>query len=141
MTRASCWRRNWATSLPASARASAPIPTPARAWTEAQVALRFTTARTSVVRYPDLGALALLAEVPAEALRANADVAAVATLSAETWKRWTPTAPPVHYAEAADLLHLHHSSVSRRLEQIGRVLDVADPARVKLALAAFKLLD
>ncbi|GAA3670146.1 hypothetical protein GCM10022267_66150 [Lentzea roselyniae] len=41
---------------------------------------------------------------------------------------------------AADLLHLHHSSVSRRLEQIGKVLDVADLARVKLALAAFRLL-
>jgi hypothetical protein len=116
-------------------------PHPARAWTEAQVALRFTTARTPVVRYPDLGALALLAEVPAEALRANADVAAVATLSAEDLETLDAYCATGSLRRAADLLHLHHSSVSRRLEQIGRVLDVADPARVKLALAAFKFLD
>ncbi|GAB2830601.1 helix-turn-helix domain-containing protein [Lentzea nigeriaca] len=113
---------------------------PSRAWSEAQVALRFTTARTPVVRYPDLGALALLAQLPAEALRANADVAAVAALSSEDLETLDAYCATGSLRRAADLLHLHHSSVSRRLEQIGKVLDVADPARMKLALAAFRLL-
>lgn len=47
---------------------------------------------------------------------------------------------------AADLLHLHHSSVSRRLEQIGRALgfELTQPSglvRAGLALTAWRLLD
>ncbi|NGY64023.1 PucR family transcriptional regulator [Lentzea sp. NEAU-D13] len=113
-------------------------PHPARAWAEAQVALRFTTARTPVIHHPDLGALALLAHLPAETLRANADVAAVAALSAEDLETLDAYCATGSLRRAADLLHLHHSSVSRRLEQIS--LDVSDLARVKLALAAFRLL-
>lgn len=113
---------------------------PARSWIEARTALRFTTARTPVVHYPDLGALALLAEVPADILRANADVAAVAALSADDLDTLDAYCTTGSLRRAADLLHLHHSSVSRRLDQIGKVLDVADLARVKLALAAFRLL-
>ncbi len=56
---------------------------PARSWVEAQTALRFTTPRTPVVSYSDLGALALLAQVPPDVLRANADGAAVAGLSSD----------------------------------------------------------
>jgi len=46
---------------------------------------------------------------------------------------------------AADLLHLHHSSVARRLEQIGKTLGVelTEPAggtRARLALTAWRLL-
>ncbi|PWK86231.1 PucR-like helix-turn-helix protein [Lentzea atacamensis] len=113
---------------------------PSRAWTEARIALRFTTSRSPVVHHPDLGALALLAEVPVASLRANADVAAVAALSAEDLETLDAYCATGSLRRAADLLHLHHSSVSRRLEQIGKVLDVADLARVKLALAAFRLL-
>lgn len=116
-------------------------PRPSHAWTEAQVALRFTTARTPVVHHPELGALALLAEVPHESLRANADVAAVAALSAEDLETLDAYCATGSLRRAADLLHLHHSSVSRRLEQIGKVLDVTDLARTKLALAAHRLLD
>ncbi|HUQ56577.1 helix-turn-helix domain-containing protein, partial [Lentzea sp.] len=112
---------------------------PARAWTEARTALRFTTERTPVVRHRDLGALALLAEVPAEVLLANADVVAVAGLSTEDLATLDAYCATGSLRKAADLLHLHHSSVSRRLEQIGGVLDVTDPARLKLALAAFRL--
>ncbi|MFC3895873.1 helix-turn-helix domain-containing protein [Lentzea rhizosphaerae] len=115
-------------------------PHPARAWSEAQTALRFTTTRTPVVHHPDLGALALLAHVPAETLRANADVTAVAALSAEDLDTLDAYCATGSLRRAADLLHLHHSSVSRRLEQIGKVLDVTDLARAKLALAAFRLL-
>jgi DNA-binding transcriptional LysR family regulator len=115
-------------------------PHPARAWREAQVALRFTTSRTPVVHHTDLGALALLAHVPADNLRANADVTAVAALSPEDLETLDAYCATGSLRRAADLLHLHHSSVSRRLEQIGKVLDVTDLARVKLALAAFRLL-
>ncbi|MDX8033205.1 helix-turn-helix domain-containing protein [Lentzea sp. BCCO 10_0856] len=114
---------------------------PSQAWAEAQVALRFTTARTPVVRYSALGAVALLAQVPVDVLRANADVAAVAALSADDLETLDAYCATGSLRRAADLLHLHHSSVSRRLEQIGKVLEVTDLARVKLAVAAFRLLD
>ncbi len=47
---------------------------------------------------------------------------------------------------AADLLHLHHSSVARRLEQIGKTLgiDLTEPTgllRASLALTAWRLLN
>ncbi|MEU6965015.1 helix-turn-helix domain-containing protein [Streptomyces chrestomyceticus] len=47
---------------------------------------------------------------------------------------------------AADQLHLHHSSVARRLEQIGTALDIdlTEPAgllRARLALTTWRLLD
>ncbi|WP_424642382.1 helix-turn-helix domain-containing protein [Embleya sp. AB8] len=47
---------------------------------------------------------------------------------------------------AADLLHLHHSSVSRRLDQIGKMLriDLTTPTglfRARVALTAWRLLD
>ncbi|MEW9520108.1 helix-turn-helix domain-containing protein [Streptomyces tubercidicus] len=46
----------------------------------------------------------------------------------------------------AGLLHLHHSSVARRLEQIGKILgiDLTEPTgltRAGLALTAWRLLD
>ncbi|MEU6120618.1 helix-turn-helix domain-containing protein [Streptomyces sp. NPDC047123] len=47
---------------------------------------------------------------------------------------------------AADLLHLHHSSVARRIDQLGRSLaiDLTEPTglvRARLALTAWRLLD
>ncbi|MFD9367269.1 helix-turn-helix domain-containing protein [Streptomyces sp. NPDC060020] len=47
---------------------------------------------------------------------------------------------------AADLLHLHHSSVARRIDQIGKALglDLTDPTallRATLALTTWRLLD
>ena len=113
---------------------------PGRSWVEAQTALRFTTPRTPVVTYSDLGALALLAQVPVEVLRANSDVAAVAGLSPDDLETLDAYCATGSLRRAADVLHLHHSSVSRRLEQIGKVLDVSDIGRVRLALAAFRLL-
>jgi DNA-binding PucR family transcriptional regulator len=49
-------------------------------------------------------------------------------------------------AGVADLLHLHHSSVARRLEQIGKTLgiELTEPAglmRARLAVTARRLLD
>jgi DNA-binding PucR family transcriptional regulator len=47
---------------------------------------------------------------------------------------------------AADLLHLHHSSVARRLEQLGKTLDIdlTEPTgllRARLALTTRRLLN
>ncbi|WP_433520789.1 helix-turn-helix domain-containing protein [Nocardia pseudovaccinii] len=49
-------------------------------------------------------------------------------------------------SRAAKLLHLHHSSVSRRIGQIGKMLgiDLTDPTgltRAGLALTGWRLLD
>jgi hypothetical protein len=123
-------------------------PSPEPSWRQARTALRFTTPLRPVVRHDDLGALALLAEVPADAVRDNADVAAIARLSGSpedvaTLDAYCATGS---LRGAADLLHLHHSSVSRRLDQIAKALgiELTDPtglARARLALTAWRLLD
>ncbi|MGI5171334.1 helix-turn-helix domain-containing protein [Spirillospora sp. CA-253888] len=119
-----------------------------RSWWQARTALRFTTARQPVVRYDDLGALALLAEIPHDSARGNADVAAIARVAddpedLETLDAYCSTGS---LRQAADLLHLHHSSIARRLDQIGRVMGVqlTEPAgltRARLALVTWRLLD
>ncbi|MFJ4776732.1 helix-turn-helix domain-containing protein [Streptomyces sp. NPDC088762] len=121
---------------------------PDRSWRQARTALRFTGPREPVVDYADLGALALLAEVPRATSRDNADVAAVARVAGnpedmETLDAYCATGS---LRRAADLLHLHHSSVARRLEQIAKTLDVelTEPTgltRVRLALTAWRLLE
>jgi hypothetical protein len=121
---------------------------PDRSWREARTALRFTTSRQPVVHYGGLGALALLAEVPPEAARDNADVAAIARMAGDpddlrTLDAYCATGS---LRRAADLLHLHHSSVARRLEGLGKALDIelTEPAgllRARLALTSWLLLD
>ncbi|MFH8616764.1 helix-turn-helix domain-containing protein [Streptomyces sp. NPDC017979] len=122
---------------------------PDRSWWQARTALRFTTEREPVVDYAELGALALLAQVPATAVRADGDVAAVAALAAAaaddlaTLDAYCTTGS---LRRAADLLHLHHSSVARRVERIGAALgvDLTSPVglvRARLALTAWRLLD
>lgn len=121
---------------------------PDQSWQQARAALRFTTAREPVVRYDELGALALLDRIPREEVRGNADVAAVARIAdnpeeLETMDAYCATGS---LRRAAELLHLHHSSVARRLEQLGRTLgfDLTEPTgliRAKLALAGWRLLD
>lgn len=121
---------------------------PDRSWQQARTALRFATSREPVVRHDDLGAMALLAQIPRDAARDNADVTAVALLAEspedlETLDAYSATGS---LRRAADLLHLHHSSVARRLEQIGKTMgtDLTEPAgltRARLALTAWRLLD
>ncbi|MEU0117533.1 hypothetical protein ABZ137_28545 [Streptomyces bobili] len=89
---------------------------PDRSWRQARTALRFTTSRQPVIHYADLGALALLAEIPQDAACANADVAAIARIAGnpeglETLDTYCATGS---LRRAADLLHLHHSSIARR---------------------------
>ncbi|TVT47891.1 LysR family transcriptional regulator [Amycolatopsis rhizosphaerae] len=137
------------TRFPAGVRAGiGAAGSPARSWRQARIALRFTTPRQPVVHHDDLGALALLAEVPPDTLRDNADVGAIGRIADNPEDLATLNA----YCEtgslrkAADLLHLHHSSVARRLEQIGKALgiELSGPTglvRARLALTARRLLD
>ncbi|MDG4865331.1 helix-turn-helix domain-containing protein, partial [Streptomyces sp. T-3] len=121
---------------------------PHLSWLEARTALRFTTRRQPVVRHADLGALALLAGIPRDAARTNPDVAAIAEVAdspegLETLDTYCATGS---LRRAADLLHLHHSSVARRLEQIGKGMgiEITEPAgllRARLALTAWQLLN
>ena len=121
---------------------------PDRSWREARTALRFTTPRQPVVHYDSLGALALLAQIPNDVARDNADVAAIARIAdnpgeLETLDTYCSAGS---LRRAADLLHLHHSSVARRLEQTGRILgiDLTEPTgllRARLALTAWRLLN
>ncbi|MFF8228861.1 helix-turn-helix domain-containing protein [Streptomyces caelestis] len=96
-----------------------------------------------MVSHADLGALALLAEVPSDAVRGNADVTAVARLTdaPEDLRTLEAYCATSSLRRAADLLHLHHSSVARRLELIGKILgfERTEPAgllRAGLALTA-----
>ncbi|MEV5355525.1 helix-turn-helix domain-containing protein [Streptomyces sp. NPDC093516] len=121
---------------------------PEESWRQARTALRFTTARRPVVSHADLGALALLAELPEDTVRANADVSALARLAdaPEDLRTLEAYCATGSLRRAADRLHLHHSSVARRLEVIGRALgfDLTEPAgalRAGLALTAWHLLD
>ncbi|MEV5834558.1 helix-turn-helix domain-containing protein [Nocardia sp. NPDC052112] len=135
--------------FPASVRAGiGAADRPDRSWRAARTALRFATVRSPIVHYDDLGALALLAQVPPDAVRENADVAAIARMASNPEDLATLDAycATGSLRRAAELLHLHHSSVARRLEQIGRLtgIDLAAPAgllRARLALTAWRLLD
>ncbi|MFI6033328.1 helix-turn-helix domain-containing protein [Streptomyces sp. NPDC051315] len=119
---------------------------PDRSWQEARTALRFATPREPVVHYDGLGALALLALVPPDVARDNADVAAIALVAGnpedlETLDTYCATGS---LRRAAELLHLHHSSVARRLEQIAKTLgfELTEPTgliRARLALTAWQL--
>lgn len=121
---------------------------PDHSWQQARTALRFTTAHQTIVRYDELGALALLAEIPRNASRDNADVTAIARMSGSTEALETLDAycATGSLRQAADHLPLHHSSVARRLEQIGKTLgiELTEPTgltRARLALTAWRLLD
>jgi len=137
------------TRFPAGVRAGiGAADSPDRSWREARTALRFATSRQPVVHYDDLGALALLAQVPPDAVRGNADVAAVTRVaeSAEDLETLEAYCETGSLRRAAELLHLHHSSVSRRLDRLGKAFDVdlteaTGLTRARLALTAWRLLD
>jgi hypothetical protein len=119
---------------------------PDRSWRHARTALRFTTPRQPVVHHDDLGALALLADIPEDAAHDNSDVAAIARIASspddlETLDAYCATGS---VRQAAELLHLHHSSVARRLEHIGKALNVGltgptGLTRARLALTTWRV--
>lgn len=132
--------------FPAGARAGlGAADGPAQSWRDARTALRFATDRRPVVHHDDLGALALLADLPPETARANADVAAIGRLDADDLATLDAYCATGSLRRAADALHLHHSSVARRLEQLGRALGIGltEPdglLRARLALTAWQVL-
>lgn len=116
---------------------------PDLSWQQARTALRFTTPRQPVVHHDELGALALLAEIPADLARANPDVAAIAGLAGDDLETLDAYCATGSLRRTAELLHLHHSSVARRVEQIGKALgfELTDPTRAKVALITWRLVN
>ncbi|MFF0428825.1 helix-turn-helix domain-containing protein [Streptomyces sp. NPDC004520] len=135
------------TAFPAGVRAGiGATDSPERSWRQARTALRFTTPREPVVHHADLGALALLADIPEDAVRDNPDVTAIDRLSPEDRETLDTYCATGSVRRAAELLHLHHSSIARRLDHIGKTLplDLTTPTgltRARLALATWRLLD
>lgn len=126
----------------------------AEAWATAQIAQRFASAlrrRGPIVRYDDLGAIASLASVPREAALADADVQALARLGrTDTGRRDIDVFLAVTWhgsaRQAANVLHLHHSSVAHRLRHIETALGVqlSEPTghlRAQIAAILLRLMD
>ncbi|MGW1675805.1 PucR family transcriptional regulator [Saccharopolyspora sp. NPDC002376] len=136
------------TRFPAGTRAGiGTAQNPALSWKEARTTLRFTTPNQPVVHHRDLGALALLAQIPQDTAQNNPDVAAIAQIAEspedlETLDAYCATGS---LRRAAERLHRHHSSVARRLEHLGKALDLnlTEPTgllRANLALTTWRLL-
>jgi hypothetical protein len=124
----------------------------AESWAQARSALRFTVPGDpvdAVADHAELGAAALLAEVPAERLRARPEVAALDALAATEGGAACLAALAAvcrtgSLRRAAAELHLHHSSVADRLAQVERALGhrltgPQDRTRAQLALYAHRL--
>lgn len=121
-------------------------------WAQARTALRFAGAGApgeTVVDHDALGPLALLAEVPAERLRADPGVRALTALAARDGGDAAIAALDAFcrtgsLRRAAAELHLHHSSVAARLARAeaalgGRLREPDDRLRARLALYAWRL--
>jgi sugar diacid utilization regulator len=122
------------------------------AWDQARIALRFSiwgTAEQAVTSYEGLGPLTLLGELPRDRLEAHPDV-----VSLQYLERGTSGASDIKVLDvfchssslrgAAQSLHMHHSSVAARLEQIeqalGWELDTPEGRfRTRLAILAHRL--
>jgi hypothetical protein len=119
-----------------------------RSWSQALTAFRLATRFAPVVRWEDLGALALLADVPAEIAESHPDIAGVRESAMEPWGLDTleAIARTDSSRAASAVLGLHHSSVQSRqsrLEQLlGFKLGTADGrTRAMAALTLYRLLE
>lgn len=123
-------------------------------WAEARSALRFAVTNTpeeAVADHDELGPVALLADIPVERLRAQADVRRLRKLAGggqggELLSALAAFCRTGSLRQAAAELHLHHSSVAARLahveKELGRRLrDPQDRFQVQLALYAMRLAD
>jgi sugar diacid utilization regulator len=115
-------------------------------WSQSLVALRLASWIAPVVRWDDLGAVALLASVPAEEARTHPDVQAVREAGAEPWGLDTleAVARTDSSRAASAILGLHHSTVqsrATRLEDLlGFRLGTAEGrTRAMVALALYRL--
>ncbi|MCJ0905683.1 CdaR family transcriptional regulator [Rhodococcus sp. ARC_M6] len=93
-----------------------------QSWMQGKLALKFSVARTesAVIDHDDLGALALLADIPSQRLLANADVAALAEFATTEHGRQDLAALAAlcktgSLRQAAVLLHMHHSTIATRI--------------------------
>ncbi|MBL7489419.1 helix-turn-helix domain-containing protein [Frankia sp. AgB1.9] len=113
-------------------------------WRQATLALRFTAHgrhQSRVVEFDGLGALAIVAEVPEARLRQNPDLVALEALTASDIEALEVFCLSGSLRQAAAALHLHHSSVAARLDNIEAALGwrLDDPLgrfRAMLALLA-----
>jgi hypothetical protein len=116
----------------------------AESWAGARTALRFTGPHDRVMRWSDLGALALYADLPEAAIAGLADVQAMARLGDEALAAVRALCVVGSVRGAATAVHLHHSSMAARIARAESVLgfSLADPAgrlRAHLALALVRL--
>ncbi|MFD1546780.1 PucR family transcriptional regulator [Nonomuraea guangzhouensis] len=136
------------TELPVSARVGIGPELPgsrvAESWAGARTALRFTGPQDRVVRWTELGALALYADVPDAAIAELADVRSMERLGGEGRAAVRALCAEGSVRRAATVLHLHHSSMAARIARAESVLgfslaDSAGRLRAHLALALVRL--
>ncbi|WP_433439287.1 helix-turn-helix domain-containing protein [Nonomuraea sp. CA-141351] len=116
----------------------------AESWAGARTALRFTGPHDRVMRWSDLGALALFAGLPEPAVAGLADVQAMERLGDEAMTAVRALCLAGSVRGAATAVHLHHSSMAARIARAESALgfSLADPAgrlRAHLALALVRL--
>ncbi|MFI7639388.1 helix-turn-helix domain-containing protein [Nonomuraea sp. NPDC049400] len=116
----------------------------AESWAGARTALHFTGPHDRVMRWSDLGALALFADLPEPAVAGLADVQAMERLGDEAMAAVRALCLAGSVRGAATTVHLHHSSMAARIARAESVLgfSLADPAgrlRAHLALALVRL--
>lgn len=95
----------------------------AAGWAVARSAVAFADADRSVVSVPDLGALALLAELPHDLVDTSPDVMAVEAVASgptggEDVRILRTYCESSSLRETAAAVHLHHSSVDYRLKKL-----------------------
>ena len=115
-------------------------------WAHALVAFRLASHLSPVVRWDELGALGMLADLPEAAAAAHPDVVAVGDVALEPWGLDTleAVARTDSSRAASAVLGLHHSSVQSRqtrLEEVmGFKIATADGrTRAMIALALYRL--
>jgi hypothetical protein len=93
-------------------------------WSQALVALRLATRLAPVVRWDDLGALALLATVPADDAVHHPDVVAIREAAVEPWGLDTleAVARTESSRAASAVLGLHHSTIQSRQARLEELL-------------------
>ncbi|WP_219463830.1 helix-turn-helix domain-containing protein [Nonomuraea rhizosphaerae] len=134
--------------LPASARVGIGPELPgtraAESWAGARTALRFTGPDDRVVRWSELGALALYADLPDAAVAGLADVRAMERLGDQARAAVRALCAEGSVRRAAAVAHLHHSSMAARIARAESVLgfslaDSGGRLRAHLALALVRL--
>lgn len=116
----------------------------AESWAGARTALRFTGPQDPVMRWSDLGALALYAQLPEATVAGLPDVQAMERLGEEAMAAVRALCLAGSVRGAATAMHLHHSSMAARIARAESVLgfSLADPSgrlRAHLALALVRL--